>query len=202
MNRRISILIAVIALLVGGVSACTLIRQSAPYTQVVNLVVPAQEIPAYTVITPDMVQERTFPKAMAQAAVYRSKDEVVGNLTMTRLVPEQLIYVHQLTSPQSFQLSSDAEMEVVSFPVKPEQAVGARVQVGQHVNIYQPAAQASAIGSDLVVSDVRDGKDGNLIVTVAAPSDVVRQIIQSGAKGQDSLWVTLAPKQANVTAQR
>lgn len=202
MSRRITILIAVVALLVGGVSACALFRNGAPYTQSVNLVVPAKEIPAYTIITPDMLQEHAFPQAMEQASVYRTVDEVVGNLTTTRLVPEQLIYFHHLTAPQNFALTRDTEMEVVSFPIKPEQAVGAHLRVGQRVNIYQPTSQVDAIGSDLVISDVRDGKDDDLIVTVAAPSDVVRQIIQSGMGGKEALWVTLAPKQANVTAQR
>lgn len=202
MSRRITILIAVISLMVGGVSACTLLRSGAPEGEGINLVVPAQEIPPYTIITPDMVQQRAFPKAMGEAAVYRTVDEVVGNLTTTELVPEQLIYVHQITAPQTFLVTNDEAMEVVSFPIKPEQAVGAQLQIGQHVNVYQPVTRANAIGSDLVVADVRPAKDGKLIVTVAAPSEVVREIIQSGAKGQDSLWVTLAPRQAKVMAQR
>lgn len=202
MNRRISILIAVFALLIGGVSACTLFRYGTPSTQAVNLVVPAKEIPAYTIITPDMVQERAFPEVLGQAIVYHSVDEVVGNLTTTKLVPEQLIYVHQLTAPQSFHLTSDAEMEVVSFPIKPEQAVAAQLRIGQRVNVYHPAAQANAIGSELVISDVRANSDAYLTLTVAAPPDVVRRIIQSGANTREALWVTLAPKQTQVTAQR
>ncbi len=202
MSRRISILIAVIALLVGGVTACGLFRYGAPYTQAVNLVVPAKEIPAYTIITPDMLQERAFPQAMSQSQVYRSVDEVIGNLTTTALVPEQLIYVHQLVAPQQFHLTRNEELEVVSFPIKPEQAVGAQLRIGQRVNVYHPAAQSNAIGSELVVSDVRAASDGYLTLTVAAPPNVVRGIIQSGANARDSLWVTLAPLQRQVTAQR
>lgn len=202
MSRRITILIATIAILVGGVSACALFRNGAPYAQSVNLVVPATVIPAYTVITPDMLQERAFPEVMEQASVYRTMDEVVGNLTTTKLVPEQLIYVHQLTAPQSFYFTSDTEMEVVSFPIKPEQAVGAQLRIGQRINVYHPAAQANAIGSELIVSDVRTASDGSLTLTVAAPPDVVRGIIQLGANARDALWVTLAPMQTLVTAQR
>ncbi len=202
MSRRITILIATIAILVGGVSACALFRNGAPYAQSVNLVVPAKEIAQYTIITPDMVQERAFPEAMGQASVFRNVDEVVGNLTITRLVPEQLIYLHQLTAPQSFHLTSDPEMEVVSFPVKSEQSLGAQLRIGQRVNVYHPSVQSDAIGSELVVSNVRTELDGSQTLTVAAPPDVVRGIIQSGANARDSLWVTLAPLQAQVTAQR
>lgn len=202
MSRRITILIATIAILVGGVSACALFRNGAPYTQSVNLVVPAKEIAQYTIITPDMVQERAFPHAMSQAQVYHSVDEVIGNLATTTLVPEQLIYVHQLVAPQQFHLTRDERLEVVSFPIKPEQAVGAQLRIGQRVNVYHPTAQSDAIGSELAVSDVRAAPDGYLTLTVAAPPDVVRLIIQSGANARDSLWVTLAPLQAQVTAQR
>ena len=77
MNRRITLLIAVFAMLVGGMSACGLYRQTASYTESTNLVVPVREIAPYTIITPDMVQERAFPQAMSQAQVYRSVDEVI-----------------------------------------------------------------------------------------------------------------------------
>ncbi len=202
MNRRVTLLIATFALLVGAMSACGLYRHAAPYTESTNLVVPVREIAPYTIITPDMVQERAFPRAMSQAQVYRSVDEVIGNLTTTTLVPEQLIYVHELISPQEFRFTRDEQLEVVSFPIKPEQAVGAQLRIGQRVNVYQPAAQPNAIGSELIISDVRAASDGSLTLTVAAPPDVVRGIIQSGANARDSLWVTLAPMQARVTAQR
>jgi hypothetical protein len=202
MNRRVTLLIATFALLVGAMSACGLYRHAAPYTESTNLVVPVREIAPYTIITPDMVQERAFPQAMSQAQVYRSTDEVIGNLTTTTLAPEQLIYVHQLVAPQQFHLTRDEQLEVVSFPIKPEQAVGAQLRIGQRVNVYHPASQSNAIGFELVVSDVRTASDGYLTVTVAAPPDVVRGIIQSGANARDSLWVTLAPLQTQVTAQR
>ncbi len=99
-------------------------------------------------------------------------------------------------------MTRDEQLEVVSFPIKPEQAVGAQLRIGQRVNVYHPASQSNAIGFELVVSDVRTASDGYLTVTVAAPPDVVRGIIQSGANARDSLWVTLAPLQTQVTAQR
>ncbi|MDL1894775.1 hypothetical protein FBQ82_00740 [Anaerolineae bacterium CFX7] len=202
MNRRVTLLIATFALLVGAMAACGLYRHAAPYTESTNLVVPVREIAPYTIITPEMVQERAFPQAMLQAQVYRSVDEVVGNLATTTLVPEQLIYVHQLVAPQQFHLTRDEALEVVSFPLKPEQAVGAQLRIGQRVNVYHPAAQSNAIGTELVVSDVRNTSDGYLTLTIAAPPNVVRGIIQSGANARDSLWVTLAPLQTQVTAQR
>lgn len=202
MSRRITILIALMAMLVGGVSACALLRSAEPYTETTNLVVPVKEIAPYTILTPDMIQERAFPSAMTHAQVSHSVDEVIGNLTTTALVPGQLIYTQQLTAPQQFQLVRDAQLEVVSFPIKSEQAVGAQLRIGQRVNVYHPAAQENALGSELVVSDVRPAPDGYLIVTIAASPKVVREILRSGAKSRDALWMTLAPWQSNVLAQR
>jgi pilus assembly protein CpaB len=189
-------------MMVGGMSACALYRYSAPYTRAVNLVVPVREIAPYTIVTPDMVQVRAFPEAMAQEQVYRSVDEVIGNVATTTLIPGQLIYVQQLAAPQQFYLTRDDELEVVSFPVKPEQAVGAHLRIGQRVNVYHPTARASAIGTELTVSDIRAARDGYVVLTLAAPPDIVREILQSGADTRDALWVTLAPRQSNVMAQR
>lgn len=201
MSRRTSILILLIAATIGALSAWTLYRYDTALTAMTDLVVPVKQITPYTVITPDMVEVHLFPEAMAQAEVFRSVDEVIGKLATTALVPGQLIYAHELTAPQYFRYTDNAQLEVVSFPVKPEQAVGAQLRIGQRINLYRPDKQMSPIGLGLVVADVRATSDSDLIVTVAAPSNVVEQIMQPGVSARDSLWVTLAPIPSTAEAQ-
>lgn len=203
MSRRMTWLVLGLAVSIGAVCAGALYRYGAAMTATTLLVVPVQEIAPYRIVTPDMVALRPFPKAMAQAEVYRSVDEVIGKLATTTLMPGQLMYVQQLALPQRFRYSDDARLEVVSFPVKPEQAAGAQLRPGQRINVYRPSEQPEPIGADLLVADVGAVPDGYLVVTVGASSDVVRQIIkQSPAGGCDSLWVTLAPIPAAMEAQR
>lgn len=203
MSRRTAWLVLVMAIGIGAICASALYRYGAAMTATTLLVVPVKEIAPYSIITPDLVELRPFPEAMAKQEVYRSVDEVIGKLATATLMPGQLLYVHQLVPPQQFRYTDDAELEVVSFPIKPEQAAGAQLRPGQHINVYRPASQPNPIGVELVVADVRTAPDGYLVVTVGAPSDVVRQLMnQSPEHGRDSLWVTLAPITETAQAQR
>lgn len=203
MSRRMSWLVLGLAVSIGAVCASALYQYGAAMTATTLLVVPVQEITPYSIVTPDMVALRSFPKAMAQAEVYRSVDEVIGKLATTTLKPGQLMYAQQIALPQRFRYTDDAQLEVVSFPVKPEQAAGAQLHPGQRINVYRPSEQPDPIGAELLVADVGAAPDGYLVVTVGASSDVVRQIMKhSPANGRDSLWVTLAPIPATMEAQR
>lgn len=202
MSSRLTVVVLVIAMSIGAICASTLYHYGTSLTAMTTLVVPVKEIAPYTVVTPDMVELRPFPEAIEQAALYRTVDEVIGKIATTTLMPGELLYVHQLVAPQSFRYTEDVRLEVVSFPVKPEQAAGAQLRPGQRINIYRPASQANAIGADLLVADVRTTPEGYLIVTVGAPSEVVHQLMnQSPAYGRDSLWVTLAPITATAEVQ-
>ena len=202
MSRRMTLFVLLIATSIGAICASALYRYGTSLTALTLLVVPVKEIAPYSIVTPDMVELRPFPEAMAQAEVYRSVDEVIGKLATTMLMPGQLLYAHQLVAPQRFRYTDDVRLEVVSFPVKPEQAAGAQLRPGQRINIYRPASEANDIGAGLLVADVRTAPDGYLIVTIGAPSDVVRQLMnQPSADGRDSLWVTLAPIPATAEVQ-
>lgn len=202
-SRRATWLVFVMAIGIGAVCASALYRYGAAMTSTTMLVVPVKEIAPYSSITPDLVELRPFPEAIARAEVYRSSDEVIGKLSTTTLMPGQLLYVHQLVPPQQFRYTDDVRLEVVSFPVKPEQAAGAQLRPGQRINVYRPTSQPNPIALELVVADVRSAPDGYLVVTVGAPSEVVRQLMnQSPSYGRDSLWVTLAPIATATQAQR
>lgn len=202
MSRRTTWLVLVLAISIGAICATALYRYGASMTATTLFVVPAKEIAPYSIVTPDMVELRPFPEAMAQHEVYRSVDEVIGKLATTTLMPGQLLYVHDLAAPQRFRYTDDMRLEVVSFPVKPEQAAGAQLRPGQRINVYRPASQPNPIGDELLVADVRTAPDGYLVVTVGASPDIVRQLMnQSPVFGRDSLWITLAPITATAQAQ-
>lgn len=203
MSRRMTWLVLGLAITIGAVCASALYQYGAAMTATTLMVVPVQEIAPYTIVTPDMVALRPFPQAMVQAQVYRSVDEVIGKLATTTLKPGQLMYAQQLALPQRFRYTDNAQLEVVSFPVKPEQAAGAQLRPGQRINVYRPSEQPDPIGADLLVADVGAAPDGYLVVTVGAPTEVVRRLMrQSSGDGRDSLWVTLAPIPTAVEAQR
>jgi hypothetical protein len=116
-----------------------------------ELIVPTVEIPPYTVVLPEMFKVRSFPAPMANEPVYRDLSELSGKITTITLKPDQLVYRDQLVPLSQFRYSDDERLEVVSFPIKPEQAVGGQIKQGQRINIYrivlQPAPNQSVVSS-------------------------------------------------------
>ena len=143
MPTRFAILIAIISLFVAlgvGAFAETQYQQLVATTE---LVVPAVEIPPYTVVASGMFKVRSFPAPMAQEPVYRDLSELSGKITTIALKPDQLVYRDQLVPLKQFRYTDDERLEIVSFPIKPEQAVGGQIKPGQRLNIYRIVLQAT-----------------------------------------------------------
>ncbi len=143
MKNRLALGIAVISFLIAlGVGWFA----ESQYQQLVattELVVPVVEIPPYTVVVPQMFKVRAFPAPMAEEGVYQSLEQVAGKISTITLRPDQLVYRNQLVSLREFRYSEDERLEVISFPIKPEQAVGGQVKPGQRINIYRLVLQAA-----------------------------------------------------------
>ena len=143
MRSRIALFIALVSLIVAlGVGWFA----ETQYQQLVatkELIVPAIEIPPYTVVAPGMFKVRSFPAPMANENVYRDASELVGKISTITLEPDQLVYRNQLVPLQQFRYTNDERLEVISFPIKPEQAVGGQIKPGQHINIYRIVLQPS-----------------------------------------------------------
>jgi|GEM_PF-1120114 hypothetical protein len=141
MANRLALLVALVSILVALAVAWFAETQYQQLVATTELVVPTVEIPPYTLVAPGMFKMRAFPAPMAREAVHRALDDTRGKLTTTTLQPGQLIYQTQLVAPRQFRYSDDERLEIVSFPIKPEQAVGGQIKVGQHINIYRVVMQ-------------------------------------------------------------
>ena len=97
----------------------------------------ARAVPPYTALTPDLLVERDVPRGILQEPIYRTAEELAGRITTTALYPDQLIYRHQAVPASEFRYAEDPALEVVSFPVDPEKAVGGQIRIGHRVNVYR-----------------------------------------------------------------
>ena len=143
MKNRLALLIAFVSFIVAlgvGWFAETQYQQLVATTE---LIVPAVEIPPYTVVAPGMFKVRSFPAPMAQEPVYRDLSELSGKIATITLKPDQLVYRDQLVPLKQFRYTDDERLEIVSFPIKPEQAVGGQIKQGQRINLYRIVLQAT-----------------------------------------------------------
>ncbi|MCL4488313.1 MAG: SAF domain-containing protein [Chloroflexi bacterium] len=143
MKNRWTFLIGVVSLLVALGVGWFAETQYQALVATTELVVPAIEIPPYTIVVPQMFKTRPFPAPMANEPVYRGLNEVAGMITTITLKPDQLVYRDQLVPPRQFRYTDDERLEVISFPIKPEQAVGGQIKTGQHINIYRLVLQTA-----------------------------------------------------------
>lgn len=143
MPNRLTILIAILSLMVALGVGWFAETQYQALVATTELIVPVVEIPPYTVVSPGMFKARAFPAPMAQEGVYRSLDEVAGKIATITLKPDQLVYRDQLVPLKQFRYTDDERLEIVSFPIKPEQAVGGQIKPGHRINIYRIVLQAT-----------------------------------------------------------
>ncbi len=143
MRSRIALVIAFVSLIVAlgvGWFAETQYQQLVATT---GLIVPAIEIPPYTVVAPGMFKVRSFPAPMANENIYHNASELSGKISTTALKPDQLVYRDQLVPLKQFRYTDDERLEIISFPIKPEQAVGGQIKAGQRINLYRIVLQAT-----------------------------------------------------------
>jgi len=142
-KNRLALLIAFISLIVALGVGWFAETQYQALVATTELIVPAVEIPPYTVVAPGMFKVRSFPAPMAQEPVYSNLSELSGKIATITLKPDQLVYRDQLVPLKQFRYTDDERLEIASFPIKPEQAVGGQIKQGQRVNIYRIVLQAT-----------------------------------------------------------
>ena len=173
MRRLFPFLLALLALAAAVVAGLVAETQYETLVATTELVVPAAEIPPYTLLTSELLTTRVFPAPLAYEPVYHTVGDAVGKLTRVPLGAARPIYTDQAVPPAGFRYSDDPRLEVLSFPVSPEQAVGGQIKPGHHINLYRvvlataPAgvgpqlllqtspAAAQVLARDVAVVDVR-----------------------------------------------
>jgi len=130
------------------------------------IVVAKETIPPYTLVTADLLTVRDLPAPLADEDIYTEPGEVIGQLTTTFIPAGALIYRPYAVPPAAFRYVDDPALEVLSFPVDPNKAVGGQVRIGQRVNVWrivrgQPqglsataALSTSLAASELLLPDV------------------------------------------------
>jgi len=126
--------LALLAAIGGGLYAYRFYDSLITTAKVVTV---ATAVPPYTLLTAEMLDERSVPRPLLEEPIYRTPAELLGKVTTMALVPGQIIYRHQAAAQAGFRYSDDPTLEIVSFPVDPARAVGGQVQIGHRVNVYR-----------------------------------------------------------------
>ena len=126
----------------------------------------ARAVPPYTALTPDLLVERDVPRGILQEPIYRTAEELAGRITTTGLYPDQLIYRHQAVPASEFRYAEDPALEVVSFPVDPERAVGGQIQIGHRVNVYRVRIVPAGGKVDRRVTAVRPTTEDTVVIPI------------------------------------
>jgi len=158
MRDRWKILIGLIALAVALAAGQYAYQQYDRLVTTTEIVVPSVALPPYSLITAGDLTLRALPRPLLHEPIYTKPSELVGKVTTARLAAGQLIYRHQAVEAGQFRLADDPTLEVVSFPVQVEQAVGGQVRPGSRVNIYRAVYQTSvktdnAITATMLITD-------------------------------------------------
>lgn len=185
MNRTITVAILAISLAAAAVTGYCGQELWSDSGRTVPLVTASQAIPPYALITADMLDTREMPEALSREPVFLQASEVVGKIAAAPIPAGGLIYRDFAVPVESFRLTADPGLEVVSFPARPEKAVGGQVRPGQRINVYRVAvgspptvvspeqalatrgAEAQLLASSVLVADVRTGQGE---APVSAPS--------------------------------
>ena len=142
MRTRI-LLIGVLSLAAAGAAWWYANQQFDRLVLTMSVVVPAQSIPPYTLIGPDMLTTKDVPRTLASEPIYAEAAQVAGKISTVPLAPGMLLYQSFAVPPEQFRLVSDPSLEVVAFPVSPSAAVGGEVRAGQRINIYRAVVDPS-----------------------------------------------------------
>ena len=176
MSRKILLAILAISLGIAGATGYYGKQMWPASGPTIPVPTASQPIPPYVVITSEMLALREMPESLSREPVYLKPSEVVGRIA-TVPMPAGALFYHDFAVPvESFRLTPDTTLEVVSFPARPEKAVGGQLRPGQRINVYRVAigsqsmslspeqalsskgAEAQLLASAVLVVDARNGQ--------------------------------------------
>ena len=167
MRNRIFYLILALLALAGAVVGAVYWRANyLAGVTLVNLPVPREEIPPYTLLEVEMFTISQFPRALIDEAggdFALALDNLTGQISTGTLVAGLPVPQDLAVPPTQFRLA-DPELEVASIPVSPVNGVGGQVQVGERVNIYRLKRELETIESETVLKETTQEKGEALLV--------------------------------------
>ena len=170
-NRIFYVLLAILAL---GAAVAGAIYWRTNYlagVTLVNLPVPREEIPPYTLLKAEMFTPKQFPRALIDEAAgdyALTLDTLAGQITTGTLAAELPVPRSLAVPPVKFRLA-DPELEVASIPISPVNGVGGQVQVGERVNIYRLMRGVNTPKIEEMISTDAIMKNGEALLVATAP---------------------------------
>ena len=164
-NRIFYLILALLALAAAVVGAVYWRANYLAGVTLVNLPVPREEIPPYTLLEVEMFTISQFPRALIeQGGDYAlALDNLTGQISTGILVAGLPVPGNLAVPPAQFRLA-DPALEVASIPVSPVNGVGGQVQVGERVNIYRLKREIETIESETVLEETTQEKGEALLV--------------------------------------
>lgn len=188
MNRPIQFSIGLVALVLALGAGFYGRNAYLKEVSTVQIAVPIQPIPPYTLLSPDLFSLREVPRAMQTLPYFQNPEEMSGLISTVQLPAGLPVAKSLAVMPESFRLA-DNDFEVVSIPVEPVSAVGGQIHIGQRVNLYQMMdSESETAATDKSRSEqrlqVKQIAAGILIVDVRSSQGLAADSLQD--QGQES----------------
>lgn len=139
MSRKILVAILLVSSLAAVGAGYYGRQQWRAVTPTMAVVTAARAIPPYVLITRDMLAERQLPESLRLEPIFLRTSDVVGKMSSVSIPAGGLVYREFAVPMDAFRLSADPALEIVSFPARPEKAVGGQIRPGQRINVYRVA---------------------------------------------------------------
>lgn len=124
-----------------------------------------QDIPSYSIISEDMIEEREVPAAEAKNAPPAT--DVVGRMTTRNINKGQMVTELSALTTEQVRYVADLGLEIISFPARFDEVIGGQLKPGHRINVYAYRGErfnsasygrppeVRLIASDIPVVDVR-----------------------------------------------
>lgn len=134
MNRTLLLVLAVLLGVAGiAISVRDLLVQPPPPPPR-TIAVAKADIPTYTRIEPDMLEERTVPAEQAEFAY--DFNQAVGKISTQPIRAGQIVGRGEAKSVEEVRFVEDLGLEITSFSGRFDEMVGGQLKPGVKVNIY------------------------------------------------------------------
>lgn len=184
LKSSIPLLLAVVGgLLVAFLAGRFYLQYVNTHRETVSVVVPARDIPPYTVISEADLTTTPIPVGGEDPAAARDASEVVGRLTLHPLYKGEQVRRERLVDP-----SVVRDRQVVSVSVDVARCVGGSLQPGSLVDVWwvnDPAVPGTwqLVAADAVVLDLKDSSGKSV---VQQQGSVIQQVVTGGGQGPAS----------------